>query len=399
MSRLRITLCLVLSVLVTVSAVGQNTRAQEEKRAKLEKEIAQIDAQLRANASRTGSAQSDLVLIRKKIENRNALIAESDREIREIDAGIKAKQAEIAVIQGRLDTLSLYYDKLLRNAYKNRDARVWYMYLLASDNLGQAYRRMGYLRNLSGQMNAQARKISAAKAELETETGRLETLRDEARRLRDARQKEVTALQTEEKTAQGLVSQLQRDRRKYQNELASKRKQVEALNREIERLIREATRPAAPAKGSSGTASKPKTEIDTKLDADFARNKGKLPWPVDGPVVDRFGQHYHPVYKNVKLPYNNGIGIAVAAGSRVQAVFNGVVKQIVVMPGYSNCILVQHGSYFSFYCKLKTVNVKAGDTVKTGQTLGTVDAIAGESQLHFQIWKETKPQNPELWLK
>ena len=394
-NRLRL-VCLALSVLLPVFAAGQNTRAQEEKRAKLEREIAQIDAQLRANSSQSSSAQSSLVLIRKKIENRNALIGESDREIRAIETDIAAKQAEIAVIQGRLDTLSLYYDNLVRNAYKNRDAKVWYMYLLASDNLGQAWRRLGYLRNLSGQMNVQARKISATKAELEVETGRLEMLRDEAARLRDARRKEVSALQDEEKTAQRLVSQLQRDRRKYQNDLAAKRRQVEALNREIERLVREATRPSAPARGS---AAKPKTEIDTKLDADFARNKGKLPWPADGPVVDKFGQHYHPVYKNVKLPYNNGVGIAVAPGSRVQAVFNGVVKQIVVMPGYSNCVLVQHGSYFSFYCKLKTVNVKAGDTVKTGQTLGTVDTIAGESQLHFQIWKETKPQNPELWLK
>ena len=389
-------LCLVLAVWLPLSAAGQNTRAQEEQRAKLEKEIAQIDAQLRANASKSNTAQSNLVLIRKKVENRKALIAQSDREIREIDAGIAAKQTEISVIRGRLDTLSLHYDRLVRNAYKNRDAKVWYMYLLASDDLGQAYRRLGYLRNLSGQMNAQARKISAVKAELEVETGRLETLRDEARLLRETRQKELVSLQDEEKTAQGLVNQLLRDRKKYQNDLTVKRRQVEALNREIERLIREATKPATPAKGS---AAKPKTEIDTKLDADFARNKGKLPWPADGPVVDKFGQHYHPVYKNVKLPYNNGVGIAVAAGSRVQAVFNGVVKQIVVMPGYSNCVLVQHGSYFSFYCKLKTVNVKAGDTVRTGQTLGTVDAVNGESQLHFQIWKGTVPQNPELWLK
>lgn len=388
--------CLVLTLLLPVLAAGQNIRAQEEKRAKLEKEIAQIDAQLRANASKSGGAQANLTLIRKKIENRNALIAQSDREIRDIEAGIAAKQAEIAVIQERLDTLSRYYENLVRNAYKNRDAKIWYMYLLASENLGQAYRRMGYLRNLSGQMNKQARKIGAAKAELEVETERLESLRDEARRLRDARQKEVSSLQSEEKTAQGLVNQLLRDRKKYQKDLTAKRRQVEALNREIERLIREATKPSSPAKGA---ASAPKTEIDTKLDAEFSRNKGRLPWPADGPVVDKFGQHYHPVYKNVKLPYNNGIGIAVPADSRVQAVFDGVVKNVVVVQGYGNCVLIQHGGYFSFYCKLRTVNVKAGDKVKTGQAIGTVDAIAGESQLHFQIWKGTAAQNPELWLK
>lgn len=394
MNKIRI-ICWATALLLPVFAAGQDTRTQEEKKAKLEKEIAQIDAQLRANASQSNTAQSSLVLIRKKIENRNALIVQSDQEIRSIGSRISAKLAEIAVIQGRLDTLSLYYNNLVRNAYKNRDARVWYMYLLASDNLGQAYRRLGYLRNLSGQMNTQARKISAAKAELELETGRLEVLKEEAERLRSERQAELVSLQAEEKEAEGLMNQLLRDRKKYQNDMASKRRQVEALNREIERIIREATRPKTPPKGSS----KPKTEIDTQLDAEFAGNKGRLPWPVDGPVVDKFGQHYHPVYKNVKLPYNNGIGIAVAEGTQVQAIFNGEVRQIMVQPGYGHCILVQHGSYFTFYCKLKTVNVKAGDKVQTGQSLGTVDRINGESQLHFQIWKETKPQNPELWLK
>ncbi|MBQ8021239.1 MAG: peptidoglycan DD-metalloendopeptidase family protein [Bacteroidales bacterium] len=398
MNKLRL-MILGFALLLTVSAAGQDTRSQETRRAKLEREIAQIDEQLKANASKANNAQTELVLIRKKIENRNELIVESDREIREIGGQIVAKQAEITVIQGRLDTLSLYYGNLVRNAYKNRDAKVWYMYLLSSENLGQAYRRMGYLRNLSGQMNIQARKIEQTKKELEEETAKLEGLKADAEALRNSRRKEVQSLQSEEAQSQRVIAQLNRDRRKYQNDLATKRRQVEALNREIERIIREATRPAAPAKGSSKSTAKPKTEIDTQLDGEFSRNKGKLPWPVDGPVVDKFGQQYHPVYKNVKLPYNNGIGIAVSAGTRVQSVFDGVVKQIVVMPGYNNCVLVQHGSYFSFYCKLKTVSVKAGDKVKTGQLLGTVDTIAGESQLHFQIWKGTTPQNPELWLR
>ena len=79
--------------------------------------------------------------------------------------------------------------------------------------------------------------------------------------------------------------------------------------------------------------------------------------------------------------------------------FDGVVKKIVVMPGYNICVLVQHGNYFSFYCKLQSSSVKAGDRVKTGQPIGRVDTINGETKLHFQIWQGQKPQNPELWLR
>ena len=116
-------------------------------------------------------------------------------------------------------------------------------------------------------------------------------------------------------------------------------------------------------------------------------------------MVDKFGQKYHPVYKNLKLPPNNGIDIALSKDAKVRAVFDGVVKQIVVMPGYNKCILVQHGNYFTFYCKLATTSVKAGDKVKTGDLLGTVDVINDQILLHFQVWQGNKPQNPESWLR
>ena len=91
--------------------------------------------------------------------------------------------------------------------------------------------------------------------------------------------------------------------------------------------------------------------------------------------------------------------MAVARNTPVRAVFDGVVSQIVVIPGYNQCVLVQHGSYFTFYCKLKSVSVKAGDKIKTGTLLGTVDTISGEDQFHFQLWKDRTPQNPEAWLR
>ncbi len=297
-------------------------------------------------------------------------------------------------MEARLDTMSFYYARLVRNAYKNRDSRVWYMYILASENLGQAFRRIGYLRDLSHQMNVQAERISAQRDSLEKERARLEVLRTEAQALRTKRQMEVVSLQDEEKQSNALVSRLKSDRKKYEKDLAAKRKQVEALNREIERIIREATKASSGGKGSGS-----KTTIDYALDSEFAGNKGKLPWPADGPVVEKFGKHRHPVYTNVQMPFNNGIGISVSGGTAVKAVFDGTVKQIVVMPGYNKCVLIQHGNYFSFYCKLGDVRIKSGDKVKTGQIIGTVDGTSPTPQLHFQIWKGTSPQNPELWLK
>ena len=391
---------IVLVLLFAGAAVSaQDTRRQESRKAQLEKEIAAINRQLKDNARSSSRALTDLSLVRRKIAARQELIAESDREIHALDDSMKVRQREIDRLQARHDTLSLYYNRLVRGAYKNRDSRLWYMYILSSQNIGQAVRRFGYLKGLSRNMSEQAKRIQEAEAELELEKERLEGLKADAQAVRSRRQADVDALRGEEGESASLVAQLEKDRKKYQNELKKKNREVEALNREIAEIIRKATQKSK----SSGNAKKggktTSTAVDETLSKNFAANKGRLPWPVEGTVIESYGQHYHPVYKNVKLPFNNGVTLAVARGAQAHAVFDGTVAQVVVIPGYNQCVLVQHGSYFTFYCKLKSVTVKAGEKVKTGQVLGTVDTLSGEDQFHFQLWQERTPQNPENWLR
>lgn len=371
-------------------AGAQDIKEHEARKARLEKDIELIDRQLSENRSKSQSMLSRLALVRTQIANRNALISESGRIIRKYSDEIYLAQLRINRLDARIDTLTVHYEKLVRSAYKNRDAKVWYMYILASDNLGQAFRRYSYFKNMSSEMKSMADEINDAKEELYRKKSELQEMKSDAEEVKAQREKELADLKKEKAQSEEIVAQLKRSRRKYEKELADKRKEVNALNKEIERLIEEAMK----AEGKDASP-----EIDYALDAEFSKNKGKLPWPVDGVVVDRFGQHYHPVFKGVKLPFNNGVSIAVSKGARVKAVFDGVVKQIVVMPGYNQCVLVQHGNWFSFYCKLQSTSVKAGDKVRTGQTIGTVDTINGDTQLHFQIWQKQTPQNPELWLR
>ena len=392
MNFLKRILLIVMLAMMPALSYAQNTSKQESRKARLEKEIAVLDRQLNENSRKSRNALSELKLIQEKTAVRRQLIAESDAEISVINEQIRRKSYEIARLQSRLDTLSNYYNTLVKAAYKNRDAKIWYMYILASDNLAQAFRRYQYFKTLSNRLREQADRIRALQAELNVQNGQLMGMKADAQKVRSARQKELNALQKEENRTSSLVASLKKDRRRYEKELASKKQQVEALNREIERLIAQAMK-------KGGTSKKPSKPIDYTLAAEFSKNKGKLPWPADGPVVDRFGQHYHPVFTRVKLPFNNGINIALPQGTAVTAVFDGEVKQIVVMPGYNKCMLVQHGNYFTFYCKLASCSVKAGDKVKTGQKIGVVDTINGETQLHFQVWLDKSPQNPENWLR
>lgn len=394
-------LTLLLALSGAQAASAQDTSAQKSRKARLEQEIAIIDGQLRENATRNSNALNTLALVQQKIELRRGLLNEGEQEIARLDGEMRRKQMRIDSLQVRLDTMTFYYNKLVKGAYKNRDARVWYMYILASENLAQGLRRYSFLKNLSKEMNSQGVKIKEAQAVLEGEKEQLAGLRAEAAALQQERMAEMERLRREEATAQQTIQVLKKEKNKYQSQLNSKRREVEALNKEIARIIAEAVSSNARSNRRNAPASsrKPAAPIDHALAAEFSSNKGKLPWPAEGPVVERFGAQYHPVYTQLKLPDSEGISIALSNGAQVKCVFDGVVKSVIVQPGYNKCVLVQHGDYFTFYCKLGTVSVKAGDQVKTGQVLGSVEPIGGSTQLHFQLWSSKGPQNPIPWLR
>ncbi len=402
---LRIAAALAVLLLAGAHLQAQDTSRQESRRDALRKEIAQLEQQIKDNASKSSNALNQLKLVRKQVATRRELVAESEREIRELADTIAAREAAAERLSARIGAMETYYRRLVRNAYKNRDARLWYSYLLSSRNLGQATRRYAYLRDLSATMNTQARRLQEMRGTLQDDLARLTALKQEAEEVRNSRAQDLESLRAEEKRSDQVVADLQQDKKRYQKELETKRKQVEALNREIERIIAQAIEEArkreeeAARQNSGHKTISGSQAVDIKLSGEFAANKGKLPWPADGPVVESFGKHNHPVYTTLVMPANNGVNIGLSADAEVKAVFDGEVKRVIVMPGYGRCILVQHGGYFTFYCKLGKVNVKSGDKVKTGQVLGHIDTIDGQTELHFEVWKEKEPENPELWLR
>ena len=397
-------LCIVLvAVLTALSAGAQSSSVKrlESLRAQLENDIKILNRQLDQNIKNSNKVLSSLTLVRRKINAREQLIATYDKQLKELNDSLYLCQKELGRLQARHDTLSLYYSRLVRGAYKNRDTRLWYMYILSSDSMGQAFNRFDYFRNLSTQMSAEALKLREASAQLEAQKQRLNKLKAQVNETRKKVVSERTQLQSEEGDASMLVTQLKKDRRTYEKQLKEKNRQKEELNRKIAELIRQQTRKqdGAGKKTGGGSSKTTSTAVDTKLSNEFAANKGRLPWPVEGTIMERFGKHSHPVYKNVQLPQNNGVTLVVKHGAQAKAVFNGTVSQVVVLPGYNQCVLVNHGEYFTLYSKLKSVSVKAGQKITVGQVVGTVDTIGGEDLFHFELWKGSTPQNPENWLK
>ena len=383
---------LMFSLLMAASVQAQTVNAQSQRRQQIEKEIALIDKQLSSNKAQQQNSLRQLSLLQQKISSRKELLSEVDRQIVLFNKAIQEKRQEIAQLQDEYEGLEKSYLTLLQKAYTHRDKRVWLAYVLAGENLQQAYRRWRYFKSYAEYMRHHAAQMKQVGALLETETAALELQQQEALALQSTRQQELSKLNEEEQQSRQAIQTMTRQEKALKAKQQAQQKELDKINKEMARLLADEER--------KRKAANPTVQAqDLTLSSNFEQNRGKLPWPLrQGIITEKYGAQNHPVFKNIKLPFNNGVGILGQANDEVYAVFEGTVKQVLFMPGYNQCVLIQHGSYYTFYCKLHDVRVKVGDKLSTGAPIGYIAEIDGAYVLHFEVWRGTEKQNPELWL-
>jgi septal ring factor EnvC (AmiA/AmiB activator) len=98
---------------------------------------------------------------------------------------------------------------------------------------------------------------------------------------------------------------------------------------------------------------------------------------------------------------NSGIDIRLKSAKdlTVKAVGEGTVSGVQFLAGQNNVLILKHGHYYTVYSGLGTVTVQKDEKIKIGQSIGKVATVKGVSELHFEIWQDKSPTNPEEWLR
>jgi len=113
-------------------------------------------------------------------------------------------------------------------------------------------------------------------------------------------------------------------------------------------------------------------------------------------LISGAGLRIHPIFKTLKP--HNGVDLAARQGTVVVATGNGtVIKPPADTEGLGNIVAIDHGfGYISIYACLLKSEVKPGNRVIRGQTIGLVgrSGIATGPHLHYEIRKNGKPVNP-----
>ena len=365
----------------------------------LQHEIEVIDDQLAANQKSRKTNTAELALIRKKIANQKKIIGSIEGQIKEYNRKISEKSEEIEQAQREIQDMLNRYRHLVQESYKIRDSKMWFMYVIASDSFSEGFRRWKYLKNISVSLKKKTDDIRDRQEELQKEKNRLQALKDEAFIQKAEKQKEYNRLNATKAESDRILKDLTRKEKNLKKQITAKKKETDKLNREIEKIIAETARKAEKQKNEAEKKGEYKSSVDYRLSGDFLANKGKIPWPVErGIVIEKFGENAHPVHKNIKT-LNNGINISAPAGSPARAVFDGTVAQVIILTDNTYCVVIKHGTYLTGYSNMNSVEVRIGQTVHAGDVIGTPAVKNGNALLHFELWKGSQKQNPEIWLK
>ncbi|MDG1476265.1 MAG: peptidoglycan DD-metalloendopeptidase family protein [Vicingaceae bacterium] len=387
---------------MAIPVIAQNKSDLEKKKKKLQNEIRLTNKLLKETRKNKDLSVDELLKLKSKINSRANLIAAMSSEMRLINKEIAANKNEITTLEQELASLKSEYAKIIYYAFKHRSSYDKMMFVFASKDVNQAYKRLKYIQQYSEYRKRQAVEIVKTQETLGSKISLLNQTNEEKSVLVSLEKQEKENLALEKSEQENIVQKLQGKEQELKDKLKKKEQAKRKLQKAIQRIIEEEIRKAREAAKKNGKTSKgfPMTPEALKLSNSFASNKGKLPWPVkQGVITGQFGKHPHPVLAGIVVN-NNGIDISTTKGATSRAIFAGVVSSVAIIPGEGKVVMVRHGEYLSVYSYMSEVFVSKGDKIELKQDLGVLVNESGKSktQVHLEIWKGMTKLNPKYWI-
>ena len=214
----------------------------QKQNAELKKQIAAINTQLSKTRNESKLSISYLEGVKKKIQLREKVYSNTQKEKKIIENDIYLRQLEINRQNRELSVLRKNYSQVLVNAYKNRDLKNKVTFILSSNSLGQAIRRIQYLRFYSDYQEKQAAKISKAAEVLKRTIDEKEKSVHHKNTLLANQKKEITTINAEKLQKEKLVQEFKKNEANLTAELKQKQTQSKALEGQIRAIINEEIR-------------------------------------------------------------------------------------------------------------------------------------------------------------
>jgi murein DD-endopeptidase MepM/ murein hydrolase activator NlpD len=324
-------------------AVERKLDAAKASDAKIEAEVARLDAVVRRQQGRASDA------VRESLAA-TARVAEAGRRLAAIESRTRAAREQL--IATAVD------------AYVGRGAGVLRPGDAATRSLSDAARREAYLQLLRGRQRDVIDELRAAKVDELAAKASLEEARQATARRAAAEQEHAELLAD----ARGAQERAQRTMQARIAELQAESRALAAQEAQIQAILRAASRSTGPVS-----------------------NVG-LVWPLRGPVTSEFGSRWGR--------FHSGMDIAPGAGTPINAAKAGTVVFAGYNGGYGNFVIIDHGGgVATAYAHMSSIAASQGARIGQGGRVGSVGSTGHSTgpHLHYEVRINGAARNPRQY--
>ncbi|WP_138431318.1 murein hydrolase activator EnvC family protein [Fodinibius saliphilus] len=434
-------LAIFILLLCASTVFAQDYRAMRkkviEKQEETRNKIQQLSRQIEKYEERIQLADKKYETLYQKYQDLRNLIALQDQKLEKLRDERAQIKEELQITtrslkekQDKLEKLVTDHKKTLDYLYKHgRTSQL--ALIFSSSSINQMLVRSYYLEQFNDFREKQAHQIREAQKELKKTKEQLVEARQKNERTLSKIKQEKKRLAEKRKQQAKNVALLRENKQELKEDQEQTKKKLNSFKKDLSKYIREAKKlrekrlKSLEAERKRKLAAAKEIEDETKrakavakyskpiekrnfmsseelkrVEKQFARQKGQLPWPVDSKTVaEHFGTRRHPVYGT--KTQNPGIEIVTDPEESVRAVHKGYVIAIQPFQLYGDVVLVKHGRFITAYGNLSQINVHKDQIIQEGDVIGLAgDSFSSQGEsLFFLIRENNDFLDPEKWLR
>ncbi|MBP5952084.1 murein hydrolase activator EnvC family protein [Pseudomonas sp. P42] len=403
-----------------LDATRQDIAELKKLLSKVQEEKSGVQKELKGTETELGKLQKQVDALQKELQKSESELQRLDAEKKKLQSArteqqrLIAIQARAAFQNGRQEYLKLLLNQ--QNPEKFARTLTYYDYLSQArlEQLKNFNETLRQLANVEKDIGLQQAQLLVQKSDLDTQRDELEKVRKERQQVLaklnedvKARDQKLAAREQDQADLSKVLKTIEETLARQAREAEEARKKALIAQQEAEKKrLREAQ---AHADAESDTSDAPRKPVKSSPGAlvsssgetfggAFAATRGKLPWPVDGRLLARFGESRGD---DARTKWD-GVMISASAGSQVHAVHGGRVVFADWLRGAGLLVILDHGNGFlSLYGHNQTLLKSAGDVVKAGESISTVGNSGGQdtSALYFAIRQQGHPSDPAQWCR
>ncbi|WP_409295872.1 peptidoglycan DD-metalloendopeptidase family protein [Pseudomonas sp. KCJK8670] len=401
-----------------LDATRQDIAELKKMLGKLQEEKSGVQKDLKSTETDIGNLEKQVEALQQELKKTEGELERLDTEKKKLQSArteqqrLIAIQARSAYQNGREEYLKLLLNQ--QNPEKFARTLTYYDYLSKArmEQLRAFNETLRQLANVEQDIARQQEQLLTQRADLDTQRQALEAERSKRQQvlaklnsdMKD-RDQRLQAREQDQADLAKVLKTIEETLARQAREAEEARKKALLAQQEAEKRRQQEALAAARERDDAEPAKKARTTLGPMVSSDgasyggaFSAARGKLPWPVNGRLLARFGDARG---SDARAKWD-GVMISASPGTQVRAVHGGRVVFADWLRGAGLLVILDHGNgYLSLYGHNQSLLKSAGDIVKAGEAISTVGDSGGQDSagLYFAIRQQGRPTDPAQWCR